>query len=404
MTMEQLCQHLMRLIHAPIRVYDQDGQRIAVYQDNGEQQDIFERDQEFLQVLLSKRSIHYPVLHVETEQIIYGIVSTSQSTYLCGPCCLGRNVGISQRYLVKKHGLDEKIPYRLFRISFEDFTEMLIMMFEMATGQTIDQSQVWIKSFTNREFNQAVQEKIHKVFYDIQENSTVHNPYSQELREQESIRTGNQEALERSFQEKYFGKLGTLSPDSLRNMKDLSIVLITLASRSAIAGGVLPEIAYSMSDAYIQKVEELRNEGEVLALGRQAEMDYCRMVRESAASPRQNPIVSKCKELVLQNLHWKISVKELAEQLEVNPNYLSQLFGKEEGISLTDYIAREKINFAKQQLIYTDDPYERVAYSYGFFSQSHFGRVFKKWTNMTPKQYREKYGWQGEELRKGKEP
>lgn len=149
-----------------------------------------------------------------------------------------------------------------------------------------------------------------------------------------------------------------------------------------------------MSDAYIQRIEEMKSEGEALALARQAEIDFCCLVRDTVVHKQQNPVIVKCKELVLQYLHTKISVGDLAEKLDVNANYLSQLFAKEEGMTLSDYIAREKINFAKRQLIYTDDSYESIAYSYAFFSQSHFGRVFKKMTGMTPGQYRARYGRQ----------
>lgn len=58
------------------------------------------------------------------------------------------------------------------------------------------------------------------------------------------------------------------SHDPLRQAKNLDIVLITLAGRSAIQGGLLPEIAFSMPDAFIQRAKELTNLGEAQALGR----------------------------------------------------------------------------------------------------------------------------------------
>lgn len=190
------------------------------------------------------------------------------------------------------------------------------------------------------------------------------------------------------------GKVGVLSRDPVRNAKDLAIVLITLASRSAIAGGLLPEVAYSMSDAFIQRAQELSNVGEVTALSRQAEVEYCTAVRDLSSGGVHSVLVVRCKNLVIQQLHAKLSVKDLARQLDVTPDYLSHLFAREEGMKLTDYITREKISSAKKHLAYTNDAYEAIAFSLGFSSQSHFSKAFKKWTGMTPKQYREQNGKQ----------
>lgn len=85
---EQLCSHIIHLVHAPIHVYDAAGEQINVYVDHGEQQDVIERDEDLRQLLLDKRKAEYPVLYLEAEQIIYGIVSNNRETYLLGPCCL----------------------------------------------------------------------------------------------------------------------------------------------------------------------------------------------------------------------------------------------------------------------------------------------------------------------------
>lgn len=70
-----------------------------------------------------------------------------------------------------------------------------------------------------------------------------HNPYDQEMREFGSIENGDLIQLEKSLQEDYDGTIGTLAKDPLRNLKNLGIVLVTLASRAAIRGGLSPEIS-----------------------------------------------------------------------------------------------------------------------------------------------------------------
>ncbi len=56
------------------------------------------------------------------------------------------------------------------------------------------------------------------------------------------------------------------------------------------------------------------------------------------------------------------------------------------------YILTEKINLAKNLLVYTQSDISDIASTIGFSSQSHIGTVFRKQTGMTPAQYRKQYG------------
>ena len=64
---------------------------------------------------------------------------------------------------------------------------------------------------------------------------------------------------------------------------------------------------------------------------------------------------------------------------------------KDENITLTDFILKEKVKLARNLLSYSPYSYIEIATYLGFSSQSHLGKVFKKYTGMTMRQYREKY-------------
>ena len=106
--------------------------------------------------------------------------------------------------------------------------------------------------------------------------------------------------------------------------------------------------------------------------------------------------MDKCLNLIFENIHNKITVAELAEQLNVNPNYLSKLFHEKMGITIMDYCKTQKVQLAKNQLVYTNCSPKEIAYSLGFASQSHFGKVFKEITGMTPGNYQKRYETGGE--------
>lgn len=240
-----------------------------------------------------------------------------------------------------------------------------------------------------------LRKKVQSLRWDLRESERTHNSYEQERREQECVRRGDVEGLHRAIGELEQQKVGRLHRDDLRNFKDLAIVVITLSSRSSIEGGVSPEKAFSMSDAFIQRIEEQRSMEKVLELCRKAELEFCLAVRDEGRFSSKNPIIVRCRDLVSRRINTKITVQELAEVLNTNPDYLSQLFSKEEGITLSDYIAREKIRIASRELIFTDKSFHAIAFELSYASQSHFGKVFKKWTGMTPRQYRELYAESG---------
>lgn len=91
---------------------------------------------------------------------------------------------------------------------------------------------------------------------------------------------------------------------------------------------------------------------------------------------------------VRHHISEKITADETANALYMSRPYLSARFIRETGISVTEYVLREKTEEAKKLLEYTDKPILAVGEYLGFSSQSHFTRVFKKMTGLTPGEYR----------------
>jgi YesN/AraC family two-component response regulator len=77
--------------------------------------------------------------------------------------------------------------------------------------------------------------------------------------------------------------------------------------------------------------------------------------------------------------------------LELSPNYVSALFKKEVGMTVSEYIQQSKIDEAKKLISYSKTPISEICSLLNFTDQSYFTKVFKKHTGTTPKQYREKH-------------
>lgn len=112
---------------------------------------------------------------------------------------------------------------------------------------------------------------------------------------------------------------------------------------------------------------------------------------ELTREPSEDSPVETVKRIIAKNITVELSRDELAQQVFMSPDYLTKLFKRETGMSLSDYIIHKRISLAKQLLETTDLSIVEISQRTGFSYSSYFVRIFKKKTSMTPQQYRESY-------------
>ncbi len=78
----------------------------------------------------------------------------------------------------------------------------------------------------------------------------------------------------------------------------------------------------------------------------------------------------------------------ISEFIHMNPDYISAVFSKKTGESLTSFILNERLKAAKVMLATTDYSLQEISYRTGFSTPSYFQTQFKKCTGITPKKYR----------------
>ena len=343
-------------------------------------QDTYIKDKDFLDFLLESPPQGIPCLRSIRQKDIYGIVTGHNAIYIVGPVSFASPVYLNCDY--NELMLEEEIEKYVPQVNPDDYLEDILFLNHMITGVESTTEQIIETNCLNHDHTGKVQKHFNDILFENHENNVHHNPYDQEMREFGSIENGDLIQLEKSLQEDYDGTIGTLAKDPLRNLKNLGIVLVTLASRAAIRGGLSPEISFSLSDSYIQQIVECKDLALVAPLAHKAEFQYAEMVHEikekqkGILKKQKNPRINKCKDFIFSHLHDRITLEDLAAEADCNPNYLSQLFKECEGISISGYILQEKIN----------------ATYLGFSSQSHLGTQFKKHTGYTLRQYREIYG------------
>ncbi|MBW5446169.1 response regulator [Cohnella sp. CFH 77786] len=101
-------------------------------------------------------------------------------------------------------------------------------------------------------------------------------------------------------------------------------------------------------------------------------------------------VVARIRQYIRSRLSQEITREELASHVYLNPAYLSRLFKKETGLSLSDAIIQERIQEAKRMLEETEYKITDIAEHVGYTSLGSFSNLFKRVVGVTPQQYRAK--------------
>lgn len=83
-----------------------------------------------------------------------------------------------------------------------------------------------------------------------------------------------------------------------------------------------------------------------------------------------------------------ISLNQVAQELNITPFYLSKLVKKQVGKTFTDYLIQYRIERAKELLLQNKRSVKEITYEVGFNSQNYFAKIFKKYTQYSPSDYR----------------
>ncbi|MFZ5966058.1 MAG: response regulator [Bacillota bacterium] len=111
----------------------------------------------------------------------------------------------------------------------------------------------------------------------------------------------------------------------------------------------------------------------------------------SLLSTQHSYIISKVMAYIEENYQSPIKLDMLADYVHVNSCYLSRLFSKETGTTLTETITRIRIEKAKELLVSNNSKTYEIASMVGFEDPSYFSCVFKKYTSLSPNQFRKQH-------------
>lgn len=182
----------------------------------------------------------------------------------------------------------------------------------------------------------------------------------------------------------------THSREPLRQAKNSIIVFISLCTRAAIEGGLSPDLAYTLGDTYIQKVEDATTASDLNPISDVMYTDFVYRVRKCRINPKVSRHIQNCLNYIEMHVEEKIKLKTLAQYVGYTEYYLSRKFKAEVGCTVIDYIKFAKVERAKLLLVTTEETIQEISERLGYCSRSYFGEVFSQITGLSPVEYRDK--------------
>jgi two-component system response regulator YesN len=187
--------------------------------------------------------------------------------------------------------------------------------------------------------------------------------------------------------------LGSIFFDSGMNFEIIKvriIELIVIISRTAIEAGVEVKELLGLNYSYLTELNKATDIDELLFKLNEILTNFINKV--SATKDKKKKIkIRKMIEYINQNFTKKLSSEEIANIGELSISRCLHLFKEETGLSLSQYIKKLRVDYAKYLLLNTDLSLADCAVETGFYDQSHFTKTFSQIERMTPSSFRQKY-------------
>lgn len=203
----------------------------------------------------------------------------------------------------------------------------------------------------------------------------------------DNISIGNLDRCIDSFCEKSVMWKEQRLGDTIRDDKNYLIIANTLFRKAAQRGKVHPVYLDELSRKMAAKIENINSTHTADELRKELIRKYCFLVN-IYSTKGYSPIIQKVLNYISLHLSGDLSLTKIANIFSLNSSYLSTLFKKETGTTLTTFVNNKRIKHAIYLLNTHTESIQEIAVLCGIEDFTYFTKLFKKYAHMTPTAYR----------------
>ena len=201
-----------------------------------------------------------------------------------------------------------------------------------------------------------------------------------------AISEGNELQAKAAAEEQIRVGMRGILDNEVTEWKYYLIRMMTLLVYRACENGSMYEYFDGFAVAFLRRIDSAGTVEECHRIFKDLLKQRCSA--ESRNTRAYSSLVQRIMAAVDMDLTAPLTLQYFASKLNVNSSYLSNLFRKETGMTITEYVTGKRMKHAAYLLRSTQEPIKFVAKQVGITDVQYFSRLFKKKMDMTPTQYR----------------
>lgn len=179
-------------------------------------------------------------------------------------------------------------------------------------------------------------------------------------------------------------------PEDENNIRLKVLEYIIWAERTAFEAGAV-NYGFSYRRNYLDTALSFSSYEELREWFLEKMTDVCRTIRDQKEE-QSDSAVKRAKTYIQEHYSNDISLDEVSREVNISPYYFSKLFKEEAGENFIEYLTNVRIGKAKEMLENPVLSIKEVSILSGYADPNYFSRIFKKQTDMTPSEYKARYG------------
>lgn len=211
-------------------------------------------------------------------------------------------------------------------------------------------------------------------------------PYEKEKALITKLKTGDSQGAKALLND-LLGYVLFAEGNNLETIKNRTLELGSLLSRAAMEGGATSDSVLRISNQLLKSLQNVQTL-EDLCYKLQESVDAFTDCMFNRIPDKNSEVIRSAVHYISRNFSSNLTLEEIAALVHLNPAYFSTLFKQSTGSSFKEYLNMVRIEESKRLLTTTELSILDVALAAGFQDQSYFTKVFKKYTGLTPRQYR----------------
>jgi len=175
----------------------------------------------------------------------------------------------------------------------------------------------------------------------------------------------------------------------IKEVRNYFMTLSSIVARKLMENQVPSKKAFAFNVACIDMIQNRMKDAEFLQFADELIDFYVSFIADRKQPTFRHQTVNKVIMYINDELENDLTVESIAQKFHISTSHLSRIFREHVGITLVEYLNVRRVEESQYYLRHTNKSITSISEQFHFCNQSYFTRIFKKYTGVTPKHFRD---------------